>query len=161
MSKKLIYLFLLSLGFVGCATVPKADLKTAQQIASLKQPQEGQAGIYVYRNHSIKGNTLKKDIWIDGQCLGQTAAGIYFYKEVEGGKNHIISTESEFSPNHLTLATESGKQYFIQQKIKMGAFVGGAKLEQTDEVKARADIRKIDLGTTGQCSKQSIELPSH
>ena len=84
--------------------------------------------MYVYRSNNIVGSALKKDIWVDGECLGETARGVFFYKEVDGNKNHTISTESEFSPNHLKIEVQSGKNYFIQQYIKLGFFVGGANL---------------------------------
>lgn len=42
---------------------------------------------------------LYKDIYVDAVCLGETAPGVFFYTEVEGNQNHIVATESEFSPN--------------------------------------------------------------
>jgi len=47
------------------------------------------------------------------------------YKIVAPG-THKLSTESEFSENHTELKTEGGKNYFVEQSIKMGVFVGGA-----------------------------------
>lgn len=156
---KMVLPLLFSLTFVGCASVPKANQAQSQQMKTLSALAPEKAGIYVYRDNSMKGAVLKKDVWINGECLGETSRGIFFYKEVDGGKDYIISTESEFSPNHLSLPVEAGKFYYIQQKIKMGAFVGGAKLETVDETKAKDILSKIDMGIIGKCSKQKIELP--
>ncbi|MES9992186.1 MAG: DUF2846 domain-containing protein [Candidatus Thiodiazotropha sp.] len=120
---------------------------------AFNKPTEGQAGIYVYRKKSIGGGALKKDVWIDGKCIGETAPGIFFYEEVTGDISHTISTESEFSPNDLVLETISGESYFIKQYIKMGVFVGGANLEQVDEETGKADIMELGMATKGQCSQ--------
>ncbi|MGF2280881.1 DUF2846 domain-containing protein, partial [Acinetobacter baumannii] len=91
---------LVSTAFVGCASVPQANPQLAQQAKQLTAPTNGNAVIYVYRSNNIVGSALKKDVWVDGECLGETARGIFFYKEVAGNQEHTVSTESEFSPNH-------------------------------------------------------------
>lgn len=117
-------------------------------------PTEGQAGLYLYRSSSVIGVSLKKDIWVDGNCIGETARGIFFYEEVKGDEEHDIATESEFSPNILKLRTESGKNYFIQQYIKPGVFVGGANLKVIDEATGKNEIQKLQLAEKGTCSKE-------
>ena len=158
MSRKIIFTLMLSLGFVGCASVPKADQNASAAVKQLTAPQEGKAGIYVYRSSSVKGAALKKDVWVDGECLGETSRGIFFYKEVLGNQKHTISTESEFSPDHLEIETQAGKQYFIQQFIKMGAFVGGANLKQVDEQTGKKAVNEYAFAQGGNCSKVTIAL---
>lgn len=158
MSKKIIFTLLLSLGFVGCASVPKADQQASDTVKQFTAPQDGNAGIYVYRSASVKGAALKKDVWVDGECLGETSRGVFFYKEVLGNRNHTISTESEFSPNHLEIQTEAGKQYFVQQFIKMGAFTGGANLKQVDEQTGKQAVSEYAFAKGGNCSKATLAL---
>ncbi len=158
MSNKIFCTLLLSLGFVGCASVPKADQNASTAVKQFNAPQEGNAGIYVYRSASVKGAALKKDVWVDGECLGETSRGVFFYKEVMGNQKHTISTESEFSPNHLDIETEAGKQYFVQQFIKMGAFVGGANLKLVDEQTGKKAISEYAFAQGGNCSKATIAL---
>lgn len=149
---------LISLFFVGCASVPQADESLSKQVKQLATPAEGQAAIYVYRSKSVVGAALKKDVWIDGACLGETARGTFFYKEVVGNQEHVISTESEFSPNHLKLKMEAGKNYFFQQYIKPGAFVGGANLKQVSDEEGKKAVNEYLLAKGGNCSKASIEI---
>ena len=66
---------------------------------------------------------------------------------------HVISTESEFSPNTLALMIDAGKNYFIRQYIKMGLFVGGADLEAMSEEKGKLAISQLELAAGGTCSK--------
>ena len=148
--------FVLTFFVLGCASVPKADVEVSNKVKQVSAPSAGNAGIYVYRSNNIIGSALKKDIWIDGECLGESARGVFFFKEVVGDKEHTISTESEFSPNHLKLITNSGKNYFIQQFIKPGVLVGGADLKEVDEIDAKEVIAQYDLAINGTCSKNTI-----
>ncbi len=106
----------------------------------------------------MKGPALKKDVWVDGEWLGETSRGVFFYKEVMGNQKHTISTESKFSPNHLDIETAAGKQYFVQQFIKMGAFVGGANLKLVDEQTGKKAISEYAFAQGGNCSKATIAL---
>lgn len=155
---KIMVPLLVSLAFVGCASVPKVDQKQAQIIKQLNTPADGQAALYVYRSNSIVGSALKKDIWVDGECLGESSRGVFFYKELKGGSKHTVSTESEFSPNHLEIQVDSGKQYFVQQYIKAGLVVGGAGLKLVDQAEGKKAVQEYALAQSGQCSKASIEL---
>lgn len=137
--------------FSGCASVPTARVSDSNLAKSFPVPPEGQSGLYIYRN-SFAGKALKKDVWVDGKCLGQTADKMFFYVLVEGNKEHKLSTESEFSPNDLMLYVEAGKNYFIRQIIKMGVFVGGAKLERVSEDEGKAEVSKLSLAESGECS---------
>jgi hypothetical protein len=131
-------------------------MQSAAQSEKAKQfgpPSTGNAGLYVYRAGPL-GGALKKDIWVDGECLGESAPNVFFYKEVAGDKEHKISTESEFSPNDLAITTSASKNYFVRQYTKMGVFVGGAGVETVDEEKAKKDISKLKLASPGTCSKK-------
>lgn len=75
---------------------------------------------------------------------------------IEEGATHKISTESEFSPNHLLIKADSGKNYFVEQYIKLGVFVGGANLRLVDEAKAKSKIAKLNMATPGRCSKDQF-----
>ena len=68
------------------------------------------AGVYVYRD-SFVGKALKKDVWIDGRCIGESGPDVFFYTEATPGR-HTLSTESEFSPNDLAIMLDAGKNYF-------------------------------------------------
>lgn len=135
----------------GCASVEMASEAESARAKEFNPPSQGNAGVYVYRD-SFVGKALKKDVWIDGECIGETAPDVFFYTEVEGGKTYKLDTESEFSPNTLELMLAAGKNYFIRQFIKMGVFVGGAGLEQVPEEQGRIAVSKLDMAKPGKCS---------
>lgn len=140
-----------SLLVTGCASVSMAPKEESAKAKQFHPPGANNAGLYVYRN-SFVGKALKKDIWVDGKCLGESAPDVFFYTEVEGGKSLKISTESEFSPNDLDLSVDAGKNYFLRQYIKMGVLVGGAGIEQVSEQQGMADIAPLEMAQLGNCS---------
>ncbi len=149
---KILLFIVASLLSVGCSTVPLEPKKASQNAKMFTIPPAGKAGIYVYRESDF-GGALKKDIWIDNKCLGESAPNVFFYQNVKGNKIHTIATESEFSPNQLVINTKAGKNYFIRQYIRMSAGVGGADLEQINEDEAKKAILKLDMAKKGTCSK--------
>ena len=152
MFRRLIIIALVSSLFAGCASVPMESEAVSAKAKSFSPPTDGNAGLYIYRSSGV-GTTLKKDIWVDNKCIGESAPNVFFYEEVKGNAEHKISTESEFSPNDLLLNTESGKNYFIKQYIKIGVFVGGANLELVDEKEGKEDVSELEMAKKGTCSK--------
>lgn len=136
----------------GCASVPMESESISNKAKEFKAPSTDTAGLYVFRKDTFVGQALKKDVLVDGECIGETARGVFFYQEVEGGKEHTLSTESEFSDNDLVVKTESGELYFVEQYIKMGAFVGGAGLEKHDSESGKKEVSKLKLAKKGNCS---------
>ena len=154
MFKRLFSITALSACFVGCATVPTEPVQVTDAMKEFKTPSSiDNAGLYIYRTASLLGAALKKDIWVDDKCVGESARGTFFYEEVSGGTEHKVSTESEFSPNDLIVETQAGKNYFIKQYIKPGVFVGGAGLKLVTEEEGKRDISDLKLGVKGNCSK--------
>ena len=145
-------LLLSYLAMTGCASVPMEGMEETSIAKKFNPPVEGSSGLYIYRPSSL-GGALKKDIWVDGKCIGESAPYVFFYEEVEGDKSHKVSTESEFSPNDLIVKVKSGIHYFIRQYIKLGMFVGGAALELVDEEKGKKEVSELDMATKGTCSK--------
>ncbi|AZZ91829.1 DUF2846 domain-containing protein [Hahella sp. KA22] len=151
MTKNIILICILSLLFSGCASVQMESVEKSDQAKMFNLPKGDSSGIYVYRS-GVFGSALKKDVWIDGKCIGETAPNIFFYEEVGCNEQHTVSTESEFSANELVLTTECGKNYFLRQYIKMGVFVGGAGIEQVSEEEGKKEVKSLKLAAKGNCS---------
>ncbi|WP_426369459.1 DUF2846 domain-containing protein [Pseudocolwellia sp. HL-MZ7] len=151
MNKVLLTIAVTASLITGCTSVPMESKEKSELAKQYNSPSEGKSGIYVYRSGSF-GGALKKDIWLDDKCVGETAPNMFFYEEVSGDSEHKISTESEFSANDLIINTESGKNYFVSQYIKMGVFVGGAGVELVDENKGKKKVSKLDMAIKGKCS---------
>lgn len=135
----------------GCASVNMATQEESAKAKKFLPPAPGNAGLYVYRDSAF-GAALKKDIWVNKKCLGESASQVFFYTEVPGNQRHIIETESEFSPNALEVFFKTGEHHFVRQYIKIGAFVGGANLEEIEADKAKDAIKALGLAQSGVCS---------
>lgn len=149
--KKLIGIMVVMALVTGCASVKMEPKEASDRAKQFAQPGPGKSSLYVYRD-SVVGQALKKDLWLNGECIGESAANVFFHTDVKPGK-HTLSTESEFSPNDLPILIEAGKNYFYRQFIKIGLMVGGAGLESVPEEQAKAAITKLQLATPGSCSK--------
>ncbi len=136
----------------GCASVSMESKDRSDSAKKFGQPSPGNAGFYIFRSGNF-GGALKKDLRIDGKCVGESAPNVFFLEEVKGNAEHTVSTESEFSPNDLVVKAVAGVNYFIRQFMKMGLFVGGAGLELVSEDEGKKEIAKLELATKGKCSK--------
>ncbi|MFC3609514.1 DUF2846 domain-containing protein, partial [Stutzerimonas tarimensis] len=63
---------------------------------------------------------------------------------------HTLSTESEFGDNLLQLNAEAGKNHYVRQSIKLGLFVGGAKLTEVSESEGQKAVRKRSINPVRQ-----------
>lgn len=152
---KFSYLISLAATFfmTGCVTVDMASKTESSKAKEFSLPTEGKTGVYIYRYGSL-GRSFKKDIWIDGKCVGESAENVFFYIEVDGNKIHRVETESEFSPNGFDLMFESGKNYYIQQIIKMGLVVAGADIEEVTEEEGKFAVSRLPMAKAGKCSSK-------
>ncbi|MCF7521978.1 DUF2846 domain-containing protein [Neisseria sp. ZJ106] len=142
MKKLFAVLFMaVPLFLTGCVSTTMDSLENDAAAKKFEQPKNKMSGIYIYRD-SIFGSALKKNLYIDDHFIGESAPKVYFYKQVKAGP-HKISTESEFSNNDLNINTESGKNYFIRQYIKLGVFIGGANLEQVSEEQGKKAVSEL------------------
>jgi hypothetical protein len=129
MLKKIEMLALFSILLAGCASVPMESAERTTTAKKFNPPSEGSSGLYIYRPSSL-GGALKKDVWVDGKCIGETVPSVFFYKEVEGDKSHNVFYEPGFQenasetylknhgpPKGLSIEVKNGMNYFIRQYI--------------------------------------------
>ena len=143
MFKKLIIAasFTSAVFMTGCASVPMAS---PEQDSKAKQfsTTEGKANIYIYRNESM-GAAVKMPLLLDGVSVGDTVAKTYLLKEVTPGKHTIVSkTENDST---LDLNTQSGKNYYVWQEVKMGVWAARSDLHEVDASKGQAAVKACKL----------------
>lgn len=152
MFNKIAVVAVLAALVTGCASVPMESKEASDQAKRFAPPSQGQAGLYIYRTGG-PGAALKKDIWVNGKCIGESAPNVFFHEQVKGDQELTIATESEFSPNEIKLVVVGGANYFIQQYLKIGAFVGGANLEVVSEANGKQAINDLQMAKNGTCSQ--------
>ncbi|WP_339082049.1 DUF2846 domain-containing protein [Pseudomonas sp. TMP9] len=127
----------------GCASVPMESAQKDQALKAFPAPPENQAGLYIFRD-SMLGTAVKKTVKINNEVVGETAMNTYFYRVVSPGPL-VLATESEFSDNTINLNAVAGKNHFVRQSIKMGVFVGGAKLQEVSEAEGKKGVMSTEL----------------
>ncbi len=127
----------------GCASVPMAPMEQDAAAKMFSPPAADKAGLYVFRNTFV-GQALKKTVSLDGVIIGETANKTFFFRDIRPG-SHTLSTESEFSDNVITFQADGGKNYFAEQYIKMGVFVGGAALKMVPEEEGKRKVLECGL----------------
>jgi hypothetical protein len=143
MSKKLLAACVLApvLLASGCASVQMAspERDTAAKSYEVKP---GNANIYVYRNETM-GAAVKMPVAVDGKLAGDTASKTFLMLEVRPGSHTIVSkTENDAT---LTINAVAGRNYFVWQEVKMGAFSARSALHQVDDAKGKAGVAECKL----------------
>ena len=125
----------------GCASVPMASPE-ADAKAKTFQTVPTKANIYIYRNESL-GAAIKMPVLLDNQIAGDTGANTYILKTVEPGSHVVVSkTENDAT---LTVDAAAGKNYFVWQEVKMGAFSARSQLHLVDEATGKAAVNECKL----------------
>lgn len=125
----------------GCASVPMAPSNEDEKAKEF-QPSPGKAALYIYRNENF-GAAIPMTVDVNGRTLGQTAAKTYFKLDLTPGQYTVNSHGENVST--ISIDTLSGKNLFLWQEIKMGAFMPRSQLKQVDETSGRAGVMESKL----------------
>ena len=143
MIKKLIFAATLvaSTILAGCASVPMASVEMDSQAKQFTTVPD-KAKIYIYRDENM-GAAVKMPVLLNGMSVGDTVAKSYILREVEPGEHTIISkTENDAE---LKLTADAGKNYYVWQEVKMGAFSARSKLHLVDDAKGQESVQECKL----------------
>jgi hypothetical protein len=125
----------------GCATGVKHS-EMAAKIPSLKA---GEGRIYFMRSASPVGAAIQPDIRLNGQVIGTSKPGGFFYVDRPAGSYVAgASTETEKT---LSFALRAGETKYVRSTIGFGLVAGRNVLELETPEKARAEL--ADLAYTG------------
>ncbi|MDN3697506.1 DUF2846 domain-containing protein [Vibrio cortegadensis] len=145
--QKLIVTFFIII-LTGCAAhAPRGDIDDELEQKQFSTPSASEVGLYIYRSQDGLFNndiTSKKKIWVNGQELGGLITHSYLYIVVKEGVVSI-ETESEFGNNDLVFEAFGGKNYFIEQNLKMGVVVAGSELHLTYDKKGKQAVLSAKL----------------
>ena len=155
--KGVFVLSILACVLTGCANVQKADPSSSDYAKEFNIPPKGYAGVYLYRNFFM-GCGLYKNLYIDGQYLGESDRSCFFYRLARPGL-HEIQTESEFSENSIQVNMEEGQNYYIYQWIKPGIFVGRADIELVEPEKAKEEIKTLERAQDQDGKQKDLVTP--
>lgn len=126
----------------GCASVPMASADADAKAKTFVAPPGGQASVYVYRNETF-GAAIKMPLLLDNQSIGDSGPHTYAFRQIAPGKHTITSkTEKDAS---IDIDAQPGKNYYVWQEVKMGAFAARSALHLVDEQTGEDGVKQCKL----------------
>jgi hypothetical protein len=104
-------------------------------------PPSDKALVYVVRPTNY-GGFVQTKLSMDGKWVGVNQRDTYFVVAVEPG-SHNFCSESE-NGSRLTMTTEAGKTYYLQQHIRPGTFKAHNELSQITEEEGKVAVAKCE-----------------
>lgn len=131
----------------GCASGPKFS-----EISNSIPPIPAADGrIYFFRSSSMMGAAIQPDIRLNGQVVGTSKPGGFFYVDRPAGSyTAAASTETEKT---ATFALDVGETKYLRTSPSFGLLVGRIVVEIEEPQKAKAEIETLSL--TGSATASS------
>jgi hypothetical protein len=126
----------------GCATGIKHD-QMASGMPSLKS---GEGRIYFFRSNSIVGAAVQPDIRLNGQVVGASKPGGFFYVDRPAG-SYVASASTE-TEKTLSFTLQAGETKYIRSSPSFGVLVGRIVLEPETAEKAKAELGSLSYTGT-------------
>lgn len=124
----------------GCAGMGSHDMAYREPVYPAAAADE--AIIYVYRELGMFGAALSWDILVDGESVGTVYQGTYLWRRVPPGE-HTVRVRHNSHVSERTINAEAGRDYYIQQHVKMGFWSGFPLLTIVDPAEGRQAVREL------------------
>lgn len=131
----------------GCAT----GMKHEQMAASMPSVKAGEGRIYFFRSASMFGAAVQPEITLDGQVVGVSKPGGFFFVDRPAG-NHVASASTE-TEKKVSFVLRAGETKYIRSSVSMGLAVGRVILEPETPEKAQAELGSLSYTGTPLASK--------
>jgi hypothetical protein len=131
----------------GCATGIKHD----QMAASMPNLKQGDGRIYFFRSTSMMGAAIQPDIRLNGQVVGQSKPGGFFFVDRPAG-NYVASASTE-TEKTVSFTLAPGEIKYVRSSMGLGVLVYRAILELETPEKARAEIGPLSYTGTPLAAK--------
>jgi hypothetical protein len=126
----------------GCATGIKHD----QMASSMPSLKADQGRIYFFRSSSMMGAAIQPDIRLNGQVVGTSKPGGFFYVDRPAG-NYVASASTE-TEKTVSFTLQPGETKYIRSSIGFGIVAGRAVLEPETPEKAKAELGSLSYTGT-------------
>lgn len=142
-TKILLIVLFVVLMISGCGTSEKITKVNTDKYKSLTVPRD-KALVYFVRP-SVVGLIVPFKVHYNDSLIGSTTGGKYLFLAAEPGNCKFISVSENDA--ELNLSVEAGKQYFIEQKPKMGIVMARNDLILLTEEEGKIKLSKCSIST--------------
>lgn len=126
----------------GCATGVKYQ-DMANTIPAVK-PNQGR--VYFLRSSSMVGAAIQPEIRLDGQVVGESKPGGFFFVDKAPG-NYLASTSTE-TEKTLSFTLAAGETKYVRTSPSFGLLVGRIVVELETPDKAQAELPSLSFTGT-------------
>lgn len=131
----------------GCASGPKfTEVKSSIPVVAADQGR-----VYFYRSNSLVGSAIQPDIFLNGDKVGSSVPGGFFFVDRVPG-DYQVSTTTEVE-KQVTFTLEKGQQRYIKTTISFGVIAGRVQPELVDPATAEQEIVESSYIGTVQLKK--------
>lgn len=102
----------------GCASGPQYQ----EMAASIPTLGADHGRIYFFRSSSLMGAGIQPDIKLNGDVVGASTPGGFFYIDKPAGQ-YTVSTSTEAEKN-VSFALNAGETKYVRTSVSMGLLVG-------------------------------------
>lgn len=134
-----------AVALAGCAASGPKYSETAASMPSVKR-EEGR--IFFYRSSSFVGAAVQPDIRLNGQVVGTSKPGGFFYVDRPAG-NYVASASTE-TEKTASFNLETGETKYLKMTPSIGILVGRIVISIEPAGKARTEL--ASLSDTGSAS---------
>lgn len=142
--------FIKFLGVALCATVLAGCAATGAKFdeASKAMPtlQAGSGRVFFLRSSSMMGAAIQPDIRLNGQVVGASKPGGYFYVDRPAG-NYSAATQTE-TEKTLSFRLEAGETKYVRTTPAFGVMVGRINLDLEKPEAAIAELKTLSFTGT-------------
>ena len=129
-------LLVMASALVGCASGPKYD----EVMAKIQPIPPGQARVFFYREGIYAGSFVQPDVDLDGQKIGKSkAGGFFFIDRLPGAYVVATSTETQYE---LQLDLRPRDTVYVNTKVGWGVWVGRVRPVLEEEELAMKTLSK-------------------
>lgn len=124
---KIVMLMMVVL-ITGCGPSHMVAKEPCIDIRGVK-PVEGKAALVVGRT-TIFGGGINFENYLNKTFIGTTKGRSFFITSVDPGDHYITAHGENYAS--MLIRFEAGKTYYVQNEVRMGAFMARAKVELVD-----------------------------
>ena len=122
----------------GCAA---SGPKLAEIKSTMAPLPADQGRIYFYRSSSMFGAAIQPDIRLNGEVVGSSKPGGFFYRDVKGG-NQTVSTSTEVE-RQLTFTIAAKEVRYVRTSPSFGLLVGRVQPELVPSEEAEKELADL------------------
>lgn len=113
-----------------------------EEMASAIPPLQGNAcRVFFYRDASMMGAAIQPEIRLDGQVVGRSQPGGFFYVDTQPGR-HLATSQTEVEAR-LEFDLVAGQTVYVASSMGFGLLVGRVNLNVRPESTALADLSSL------------------